>query len=125
MVFGSALEVQYSDKYPSLEFAIDGKDPLGLLPLVVKSDVWRYENEYRVVAQENFQLPREDILRTRRNFLKYPPGALRAVIMGCMVCQSDVAELRKIIDQQFRPYVALKRAVRNRDDYGLSIVVCP
>jgi hypothetical protein len=124
IVFGSAIQIQYSREYPSLNLAIDGQDPFGILPLFVKSDAWGYEDEYRVIAQEVFQLPRTDILRTRRNLLKCPPGALRAVIMGCMIPQSDAAELRRMIDQQFPQRVALKRAVRSPDRYSLSIVTC-
>jgi len=124
IVFGSAIQIQYSSEYPSLNFAIDGQDPLGMLPLFVKSDVWGYEDEYRVIAQEVFRLPRADILRTRRNLAKCPPGALRAIIMGCMIPQSDAAELRRIIDQQFPQRVELKRAVRSPDRYSLSIVTC-
>jgi hypothetical protein len=44
--------------------------------------------------------------------------------MGCMIPQSDAAELRRIIDEQFPPYVALKRAVRTPDRYSLSILMC-
>jgi DUF2971 family protein len=124
IVFGSATQIQYSEEYPPLDFAIDAQDRLGLLPLFVKSDAWSYEDEYRVIAQEVFELPRTTILRTRKNFLKYPPGALRAIIMGCMIPQSDAAELRRIIDQQFPPHVALKRAVRTPNRYDLSILMC-
>lgn len=124
IVFGSAIKIQYSREYPALDFAIDGRDPLGMLPLFIKADEWSYEDEYRVIAQEVFQLPRADILRTRRNLLKRPARALSAVIMGCMMSQSDAAELRKIIDQQFPFCVALKRAVRSPDRYSLSIVMC-
>jgi hypothetical protein len=124
IVFGSAIQIQYSREYPSLDFAIDGQDPLGMLPLFVKSDVWSYEDEYRVIAQEIFQAPRADILRTRRNLLTYLPGALRAIIMGCMIPQSDATKLREIIDQQFPQRVALKQAVRSPDRYSLSIVNC-
>ena len=42
IVFGSAIQIQYSREYPLLDFAIDGQDPLGMLPLFVKSDVWSY-----------------------------------------------------------------------------------
>jgi hypothetical protein len=51
LVFGSAIQIQYSKEYPELDFAIDGQDPLGLLPIFVKSDAWSYEDEYRVIAQ--------------------------------------------------------------------------
>jgi hypothetical protein len=122
LVFGSAIRIEYSREYPELDFAIYGQDPSGLSPLFVKSDIWSYEEEYRVIAQEIFQLPRSDILRTRKGFLKCPSGALRAVIMGCMIPESDAAELRRIIDRQFHPYVALKRAVRSPDRYSLSII---
>jgi hypothetical protein len=123
--FGQAFEVQYSNEYPSLDFAIDAKQPIGLLPLLVKSDVWSYEDEYRVIAQEKIQGPdNTDILRTRKNFLKFPPDALKAVIMGCMISQSDATELRRIIDRQSPPHVALKRAVRSPDRYSLSVLMC-
>jgi hypothetical protein len=124
IVFGSAIQIQYRREYPSLDFAIDGQDPLGMLPLFVKSDVWSYEDEFRVIAQEIFQMPRMDILRTRRNLLRYPPESLKAVIMGCMITQSDAMKLRGIIDQQFPQRVALKQAVRSPDRCRLSIVHC-
>jgi hypothetical protein len=124
IVFGSAIQIQYSREYPLLDFAIDGQDPLGMLPLFVKSDVWSYEGEFRVIAQEIFQLPRVDILRTRSNLLRYPPGSLKAVIMGCMIPQSDAIKLRGIIDQQFPQRVALKQTVRSPNLYSLSIVNC-
>ena len=90
----------------------------------MKSDVWSYEDEFRVIAQEIFQLPRVDILRTRRNLLKFPPGSLKSIIMGCMIPQSDAMKLRGIIDRQFPQRVALKQAVRSPDRYSLSIVNC-
>jgi hypothetical protein len=124
MIFGSAIQMQYSGEYPELDFSIDGLDPLGMLPLFIKADEWSYEDEYRVIALEVFQMPRADVPRTRRNFLKCPPGALSAVIMGCMMPQSDAAELRKIMDQRFPPCVALKRAVRSPNRYSLSIEMC-
>jgi hypothetical protein len=122
-VFGSAMKINYMEKYPQLDFT----DPKGdnLLPLIAKSGAWCYEDEYRVVALEKFMTaPVPGMLRTRKNFLKLPHGALKAVIMGCMVSPSDAADLREIIDQQSPRYVALKRAIRVPNRYSLSIETC-
>jgi hypothetical protein len=122
IVFGGALEVQYSERYPLYDVT-DSTIQSGLLPLCSKSNAWSYENEYRVIAQEKPGVfPR---LRTRNSFLKYPGGALRGVIMGCMMSPSDADELRRIFDQQFpRGVVELKRAVRTPNRYSLSIERC-
>jgi hypothetical protein len=118
-LFGVALKIQYGEEYPLLDVT-DNTIESGLLPLCSKSSAWSYEDEYRVIAQEKSGV--FPGLRTRRNFLKYPIGALRAVIMGCMIPPADANELRKIISKQFsRDLVKLKRAVRMPNRYSLSI----
>jgi Protein of unknown function (DUF2971) len=122
LVLGSALEVQYREEYPLYDVT-DGTIQNGLLPFCSKSSVWSYENEYRVIAQEKSGV--FPGLRTRKNFLKYPRGALKAVIMGCMMSPSNADELRGIFDQEFPcGAVELKRAVRTPNRYSLSIEKC-
>jgi hypothetical protein len=122
-VFGTAIKINYADDYPRFDLTDDGGDILS--PLITKSRVWSYEDEYRVIALEKFiGPPVAGVLRTKNNFLKLPHGALKAVIIGCMILQSEVEKLREIIGQRFSPNVVLKRAARVPNRYDLSIETC-
>ncbi len=124
-VFGGALRVEYRDTYPVFPLSSDGYEG-NLLPLLTKAKTWAYEDEYRLIAQEAAIAIDHDTLRTKNSFLKLPPDALRAVIMGCLIKPSDADEIRSIIESQVGRRVVLKRIVRARDHYELSIetVIC-
>lgn len=86
-VMASALKIEYCDAYPSLNFAEDGME--NLLPLITKSNDWAYEDEYRLIAQERSAANTGGTLMTDNNFLALPSGILKAVIVGCMMSESD------------------------------------
>jgi hypothetical protein len=118
-VFGSALKVDYRETYPGL--ALDcGDDSQAILTLLAKSTVWEYEDEYRIIAEERAQAIAKDTLKTDDNFLVYPPGSLKAVIVGCQADDATVREVRQIIEKNGRG-IAIKRAVRTPNHYSLTI----
>jgi Protein of unknown function (DUF2971) len=125
LVFGGALRVEYCDTYPVFPIASDEYQD-NLLPLITKAKAWAYEDEYRLIAQDAAIATDHHTLRTRNSFLKLPPDALRAVIMGCLIKPSDADEILTMIKSQVGRRVALKRIVRARDHYDLSIetVIC-
>jgi hypothetical protein len=53
--------------------------------------------------------------------LKIPPRALRSVIMGCSIPPDTEAHVRCLVAARASPPVVLKRAVRKRDRYELTI----
>lgn len=118
-VFGSALKVDYRETYPGLALDSDDNDQ-AVLALIAKSDVWEYENEFRIIAEEKSRAIASDTLKTDANFLAYPPGSLKAVIVGCQADEATVREIRQFVEQH-KPGVAIKRAVREANHYSLTL----
>ena len=89
-VICGALDVQYSVDFPVTSQYSD--DPAeNLLPLLAKSKVWAYEQEYRLIAQDSRNRTPRDTLLVEDGILKLPQGALRSIIVGC---QGPVDEVR-------------------------------
>lgn len=99
-----ALEAQYCPEFPMTpQYSDDLAE--NLLPLLAKSDVWKYENEYRLIAQGAANATAHDTLLATNGFLRLPDGTLRAIIVGCQgpydavqdlvrKCKADVSVLR-------------------------------
>ena len=64
----AAIQVQYRQMYPSFHLD-DGKD---LSPLYTKSFHWQYEEEYRLIVQEESSAFRVDTLITRNQLYRLP-----------------------------------------------------
>ena len=92
-----------------------------LRPLITKSAAWNYEDEYRLIAQEENAAVPEDTLMTQSNYIELPDGALTAIIAGCLAPNSTLNTIKELIEQSTCS-VKLKRAVRARDQYKLSII---
>lgn len=112
-----ALECEYL-----AEFAMMGPYHMSeeeeLRVLLAKSDVWSYEKEFRLVAQERSQAIRgADTLMTDDSFLQLPANALTAIIVGC---QGDYNQVKNIVDAS-DPSVKVKRAVRVPNRYRLLV----
>ncbi len=118
-LFCSALKVSYQEKYPSLDLTDDTE--LGnLQPFITKSAAWSYEDEYRLIAQEEGASFPEDTLKTRNNIVGLPEGALTTIIVGCMAPDS-IREAVKTIIASSKNSIDLKLASRAPDQYKLSI----
>lgn len=112
-----ALKCEYSAEFPMMRLW-DNSEAAALLVLLSKSDVWRYEQEYRLVAQERAEAVQgADTLVTDQSFLKLPVGALQAVITGC---QCDHERIRALV-QEVAPNVAVRRAVRVPNRFEVAI----
>jgi hypothetical protein len=64
-----AQQVEYRGEFPILPLYSDSQDD-NLVPLLTKSDVWTYESEYRLVAQERSNRTPHDTLVADKNHLK-------------------------------------------------------
>lgn len=118
-VFGSALKIDYREKYPGLALDSDDDNQV-ILALLTKSAVWKYEDEYRIIAEERAHAIAKDTLKTDNNFLVYPAGSLKAVIVGCQANDTSVREVRQIVEKHGRG-IAIKRAIRKPNHYSLTI----
>lgn len=120
-MFCQALQVSYSVDYPMLDLTATD-DPDVLAPLLYKSAVWSYENEYRLVAQEQATSTGHDTLIAKNNLVQMPRGSLTSIIVGCLAPDSTVAELKAVMNQ-CGVSVPLKRAIRAADQYKLQLEV--
>lgn len=117
-VLCGALKCQYLQEFPFMKI-YNNSDEANLLTLLAKSDVWSYEREYRLVAQERSVAVKDaDTLITDQSFLQLPPDALRSVIVGC---QADYDNIQALV-KRIAPQVKVKQAVRVPNRYQLAIV---
>jgi hypothetical protein len=82
-LFCGALPVVYRDTYPLFDLA-DSSEDAALAVLLTKSDDWRYESEFRLIATAPGHFS-PGMLQSRANFVKVPAGTLKGVIMGCLM----------------------------------------
>jgi hypothetical protein len=119
-LFCGALAIEYLERYPQLDLADDDKDA-GLRALLTKSEHWRYENEFRLIAAApGYTFP--GLLATKDNFLQLPTGSLTAVIVGCLMQESDRDIVGALVNGASWP-VALMEAHRVPDRYELELRV--
>ena len=87
------------------------------MPIFTKSDVWAYEREYRLVAEER-QQPRPHMPNTIDSNLSLPRhGALVGLVIGCQCNEDHVLDLW---DRHARD-LRVRRAVRVQDQYELRL----
>ncbi|MFM0715936.1 DUF2971 domain-containing protein [Paraburkholderia strydomiana] len=110
-----AYRVHYRDVYPTIRMYEDD-DNANLVPIFTKSDVWGYENEYRLIAEER-QQSRMNMLTTQGSTLRLARGALVGVVLGCQ-CDEDRA--LGLLDRYGRD-LRVRRAKRQMDKYALTL----
>jgi hypothetical protein len=118
VLFCGALPVEYLDHYPELDLSNDDEDA-SLKALLTKSSDWCYENEFRlIVAAPGYTSP--GVLATKDNCVTLPPGALKSVIMGCLMREEDREIVRSLVKNSSSP-VMLMAAQRVTNRYALDI----
>jgi hypothetical protein len=91
--FSSATEVKYSAAYPN--FLLN--DDTDLSPFYTKSSDWAYEEEYRLVAQEEGKELGSGTMMTRDDgMFCFSDGALVSVIIGSSMDDTNKRELEAI-----------------------------
>ena len=117
-LFCASLPVEYLDRYPEVDLTDDSHDGT-LRTFLTKSKDWNYEQEFRlVVAAPGYALP--NLPATKDSFVPLPTGALKAVIMGCLMPERDRTLIRSLV-KDARPSVALMEAHRIANHYALDI----
>jgi len=88
----SAQEVKYFKQFPMTPQYSKDEDE-NSLPLLSKGDVWQYEHEYRLIAQDADNRTPHDTLLTHDGHLKLAGGALLSVIVGHLGPYEQVQDL--------------------------------
>jgi hypothetical protein len=113
--FITALRVRYQKEYPPLMIH---EHNVGYDMLLTKSDVWAYEQEYRLLCPRftDVQTP----LRMDGNYLSIEPTDLKSIIVGCQTDEDSTKTIRRL-RSQYAPHVAVRFAVRAVNRYRLVI----
>lgn len=116
----SAYKVSYLRHYPAFDFA-ETRGPATLMVMLTKSKAWKYESEYRLIADEKrFADPASDVLIANDHFVALPDETLKAIILGCLAPLSTLDKLRALIKKAPYP-IELKRVVKMRNQYKLQV----
>jgi hypothetical protein len=115
-LFHGALPVQYQEAYPAL-LLHDATSRLKML--LVKPNVWAYENEYKLIGTRATQIANHP-LKMNENYLPLCPTDLKSIIIGCQADAADVETIKDLV-AQYAPHVQLRRAVRSPNRYDLVI----
>ena len=116
VVMCSALRVEYHKDFPIMHlYSADELD--NLRPLLAKADVWAYEREYRLIAQERSAATAHETLLTDDHLLSLPESALVSVIVGC---QGPYDAVKSIV-AEVAPNVLVKRAVRVPNHFEVRV----
>lgn len=110
----SAIQVEYHDQYPCFSLS----DDTDLSSLHSKSSDWSYEQEYRLVAQEENAAVGPGTLMTRDGMYQLSQGTLVAIIIGCCASADVAAEVERM---GATTGLVIRRAMRLPDRYGLVI----
>jgi hypothetical protein len=113
--FTHAAKAIYQRNYPAFDITGTGYEPL-----ITKSDVWAYEAEWRIVAEERQAAQALSTIKTDDGFLTLPPGVLKSIIIGCQATEKSrelVANLVRI----HAPDVLVRQAILATDSYDLVI----
>ena len=100
VTFSGVLKVSYYDAYPAPTLASD-EDNDNIQPQITRGKAWDYEDEYRLIAQEKSGATADDTLVTKNDLLKFPPDALTAVILGCLVEPPVTKQVQQLLARAF------------------------
>lgn len=91
--FSSAIQVNYNAAYPAYSLA----DKTDISPFHTKSSDWAYEDEYRLIAQEEGEAVGSGTLMTREDGLfQFSEGALLSVIIGSSATEAASREIKAL-----------------------------
>jgi hypothetical protein len=114
--FVGAQRVRYQKEYPALLL----HDPaLPSKMLLIKSDVWAYEQEFRLICPRYTDVKDLPIIMDG-NYLPIAPNDLKSIIVGCQASDETI-EAVKMLVREHALGVAVRRAKRAPNKYRLVI----
>jgi hypothetical protein len=115
--FGVAQKVRYRNEYPPLLL----HDPVSYLEmLLIKSDVWIYEQEFRLVCPRFTAVTEHPLIIMDGNYLSIGTNDLKSIIVGCQTDDETIKTIRRLAERH-APGVAIRQARRAPNKYRLVI----
>jgi hypothetical protein len=112
-----AAKVIYRATYPAFDMTAPGA---GYQSLITKSDVWCYEHEWRIIAEERGIAQAAGTIKTDNDFLILPPGVLKSIIIGCLASEESRHLVASLV-RTHAPDVLVRQAALAPDRYDLVI----
>jgi hypothetical protein len=114
--FFSAYEVEYHGEYPPFLLHKQGGRPT---ILISKSDVWKYEQEYRLICPR-YTIYENHPLLMEGDYLRIGRTDLQAIILGCQASAETIQKVKQLV-LELAPHVTMKHARRSPSKYRLEI----
>jgi Protein of unknown function (DUF2971) len=112
----SAIKVQYRDTYPL--FPLD--DGTDISPFYTKSAGWQYEDEYRLIAEEQGHAFSDGTLKTQNGIYTLPRGTLKSIIVGAQAPPGIREQINEMVSRD-RDGVIVRDARCSPDRYQLIL----
>lgn len=106
-IFSPAKKVEYSKYYPEYDYLTNKNDFVNQM-FFTKSEEWTYEGEVRV-------------LKNKKGNYDFNPNALKEIIFGCKITDSDKITLKKVV-KTYYPKCQIKQAVKSENSFGLEFI---
>ncbi|MCY7297411.1 DUF2971 domain-containing protein [Alteromonas sp. a30] len=110
--FGRAWKVEYVDKIKERDI-VDFNESDAFKILLTKTNDWRYESEYRVLANWKDDVPGLPILSEQR-VSNFPVDALSSVIFGVRMSDDDITIVRGWLGEEHKN-IKLKKVHLDKD----------
>lgn len=114
--FALAYRVHYEKEYPRI-LLFDEKSSLNIL--VIKSDDWAYEDEFRLICPRYTDVKNHP-LQLNGSYLSIGVKDLKSIILGCQISPEAERQIRDIVTGH-APTVAVRNAMRSPDKYRLVL----
>jgi hypothetical protein len=114
--FRAAHKVQYQTEYPRL-LLHDENSRLKIL--LIKSDDWSYEQEFRLICPRFTDLQNHPLFM-QGDYLPIGPMDLRSIILGCQAGAESIQTIRRLVEQ-YAPQVLLRQTRRAPNKYRLTV----
>jgi hypothetical protein len=111
----SLFPVEYEPTIPPWPSEVPDARALTQRNSLIKSDKWSYEKEWRIIGTVA-----EKEAETAELFREYNPAALSAIIFGVRTPELHKTLIRQLLSDR---NVEFKQAVKQEDDFALSIEV--
>ena len=112
----AAQKVRYQKEYPPL-LLHESESRLSML--LIKSDVWAYEQEFRLICPR-FTEVKDHPLIMDGNYLSLGPNDLKSIIVGCQADEETTKTLKMLV-KEHAPGVTVRQAKRAPNKYRIVI----
>jgi hypothetical protein len=106
-VLFNIYKVKYNKKYPTPS-PFGTEEEVVIDPLRIKSYIWNYENEYRLIS-----------LNGSNQILQLTDEIISEVILGCQMAEPDIEDIIRVLSKLRKPIRLYKMEMKTAE-FGLS-----